>query len=140
MVGSSREKVLHYLTNDLQVNTLCNDGSLPFGGRFSVKFEEEALNTSHKSHRDGKHLDLRYFSDQDCSAFSVDPGDQIPFEFQGVALSQPSIPDEQPACEVKGSFEDYYDHPNATRRIKDWDNSKEFLLALEGLSETARQT
>ncbi|MCB9084945.1 MAG: hypothetical protein H6624_11405 [Bdellovibrionaceae bacterium] len=138
-VSSEMAEVVHYLTNVMGVRTLCNDGSLPFGGRFSVNYQEEALNTTHMSHKDGEHMDLRYFSDQDCSAFAVGSGDQIPFEFQAVVVSQPSIPDEQSACEVKGSFENYYDHPNATRRIKDWDHSKEFLLALEGLSETARQ-
>ncbi|MCB0367288.1 MAG: hypothetical protein H6624_11420 [Bdellovibrionaceae bacterium] len=138
-VSSEMAEVVHCLTNVMGVRTLCNDGSLPFGGQFRVNLDIPQL--GHGTHDGGKHIDLRYFSDQDCSAFLVDPGDRIPFKFQGaINVNQPVIPDEHSACDTKGSFEDYYDHPKASRRIKDWDHTKEFLADMMGLSETARQT
>ncbi|MCB0367780.1 MAG: hypothetical protein KDD68_20420, partial [Bdellovibrionales bacterium] len=115
-VSSKMAKVAHYLTNDLGVETLCNDGALPFGGRFLVNLANE--DQGHESHRDGNHIDMRYFSDQDCSAF------------EGSDVT---------ACNSYGNFKNYYDIDHAARRILDWDYTKEFLTALNGLSATAKQ-
>jgi PKD repeat protein len=125
-VNSKMTEVVHYLRNNLEVNTLCNDASLPFGGRFSVDEENENDPTkSHKDHKRGNNLDIRYFSDQDCAAFYVSQEDEI-------EDGDISIKNEQEGCINDGGFENFYDRIpdnklSKQRRRIDWDYTRTFL-------------